>query len=1177
MLRSEAGWVISPTDLVDTLECGHRSRLRAALAADVPGAPRPDPVDQLVLRHGMAHERNELERLRDLHGDGVVEIPRPDADPAALTAAAQHTAQALREGVPVVYQGVFYRPPAGTDPGFFGRADFLIRADLSQPPAPRHAPGAYEPWDTKLARHAAPGAVVQLTAYAQALADAGFPRPERMHLLLGDGATHTLRVADYLPMLRHVRARLTERLCGGDAPVLPAPDWAPPRPACASCAFSGHCATGREQARDLSLVAGIRTDQTRRLADAGITTIDALAAATDDQRPPAMPPRGFARLRAQAAIQVRQDATRTPEDPVGRIAFEVADPAALGALPAPSPGDVFFDMEGDPYALGGAGLEYLFGAITTTPGQGGEPEEVFHTFWAHDRAQEKAAFEAFVDFTTQRLAAHPGAHVYHYAPYEPSALKRLAAAFATREAEVDDLLRERRLVDLYAVVRQSLLVSQRSYSIKYLEPLYLPALRHGEVTTAASSIEAYEEYRSLAASGDTEAAAKALRAIGDYNRDDCVSTRRLLVWLTGLRERHGVAPRPVGLDLEAEALADAARARREEIAAQTASLTGPLVEGVSADPRERDGEEGARALLAALVGYYRRETNPQWWEFFRRRSAPLEELEADADCLVGVRADGSAWAEPEGRRRKWRREVTFRVGGDVPHPFSAGEKVQLLYPGSGGQGGTVVGAEVTAAHPDAVTVVETADADTRSVSLPAAVLPGPPVRAAPKDEALADVAADVVAHLPALPGRAGVDLLARRRPRLRGGPDLPQDPDLVAAVIAATDRLDGSYLAVQGPPGAGKTYLAAQLIGHLVASGRRVGVCATSHKAVENVLVAALAAAKRAGREIPCAKQPARGKPDPLAAWEQPRDAKALARWRQEQPGGYLVGGTAWVFSHLAARTDPVDVLIVDEAGQFALADALAVSAATRDLVLLGDPAQLPQVVQGTHGEGSDASALEHLLDGEDVLDARYGYFLDQSRRMHPAVCAPVSRLSYRGRLHAHPSAAARRLEGVEPGLRPHPVAHRGRTTHSPEEVAAVVARVDELVGRTWHDPGEEAPRPLAAEDVMVVAPYNRQVRALRTALAEAGHPGARVGTVDRFQGQEAPVVLVSMTASSALDLPRGLEFVLSRNRLNVALSRAQVLAEVVYSPGLLTGAPRTVAELRLVSAFTGLVDSAHG
>jgi uncharacterized protein len=296
-------------------------------------------------------------------------------------------------------------------------------------------------------------------------------------------------------------------------------------------------------------------------------------------------------------------------------------------------------------------------------------------------------------------------------------------------------------------------------------------------------------------------------------------------------------------------------------------------------------------------------------------------------------------------------------------------------------------------------------------------------------------------------------------------------------------------------------------------------------------------------------------------------------RWRDEHDTGHLVGGTAWTFANTAMREQPFDVLIIDEAGQFALADALAVSTCAKNLVLLGDPQQLPQVVQGTHPAGADASALGHLIGEADVIPPHLGYFLDQTRRMHPAMCAPVSELSYAGLLHAHPSTALRGVDGVPSGLYLAEVEHRGNTTRSTEEVAELVAIVTALHGRTWTDNG--VTRPLTDEDILVVAPYNLQARVATGALERAGFPGVRVGTVDRFQGQEAPVVITTMTSSSALDLHRGLDFLLSRDRLNVALSRAKAVAVLICSPHLVEADIRTVEQMRLVSGMIGLMNSA--
>ncbi|MEQ0565467.1 TM0106 family RecB-like putative nuclease [Amycolatopsis sp. NEAU-NG30] len=1102
--------MVTPADLADLLECEHRSLLNQAWAAGLPGAPRPAEPD-------VPRVTTEPALLR---GREVVEIG--GGDPVEATRAA------MRAGAPAI-RGAVVR-----DGEFTGRPGFLVR----------DGEGRYEVYDTQPVRLATPAAVVQLTACADALGRDGGPH---MHLGLADGTVRTLRVEDFRPLVARLRARLR-----GRAPRLPVPLWADERPACAGCGFARHCASAREADRDLSLVAGMRGDQRRKLVAAGLGSIDALAAATPGDRPRDLSVTAFAALRAQAALQVRQDAT-------GEIAYEIVDPGALATLPPPAPGDVFVDLAGDPHVLAGEGLEYLFGAVTTTSER--------RLFWAHSRAQEKRAFEEFVDFAAAQVAEHPGSHVYHYAPYEVTAIKRLAAVHGTREETVDHLLRSGAVVDLHAVVRKALRVSQRSYSIRHLEPLYQPGTREGDAKPVVSDVEAYEEY--LALSGEPERADEVLRRIGENAEYDCVSAWRLFEFLHRVRADAGIEfPVPAEESPEDALLRaaeeDVAAERRAERAAQLAALVDPLLDGLPDDPADFTADDRARALLAASVGYHRRETNPAWWEYFRQLAAPLGDLEVDTSCAVPVALEAGEWVPPAGRARTAKRTLQLACDPDRPHPFAPGDDVRLRY------GDTARDAKVVAASAVELTLEESCPPDATTNDRPTAVLPGSPVRPSPKDEAVAELARLAVDALPELPRHPGIDLLRRTPPRLRGGAPLPEPgEDLVATVIEAVEALDGSALAVQGPPGAGKTYLAGKLIARLVRAGWTVAVTSTSHKAVENVL----SAAKKSAPDLPCAKR-AKKTPDPNAPWEQPKSNPALVKWREEHDTGHLVGGTAWTFANAAVRAEPFDLMIIDEAGQFALADALAVSVCARNVLLLGDPQQLPQVVQGTHPAGAEASALGHLIGEADIMPPSLGYFLDVTRRMHPTVCAPVSDLSYAGRLHAHPSAAERALEGVEAGLYVAEVDHHGNTTRSVEEADAVVRIVSEVHGRMWTDHGE--PRPLGDGDILVVAPYNLQARTVTRALEDAGFPGVRVGTVDRFQGQEAPVVITTMTSSSAVDLPRGLDFLLSRNRLNVALSRAQALAVLVCSPRLVEADIRTVDQMRLVAGMIGLMTAAR-
>ena len=434
---------------------------------------------------------------------------------------------------------------------------------------------------------------------------------------------------------------------------------------------------------------------------------------------------------------------------------------------------------------------------------------------------------------------------------------------------------------------------------------------------------------------------------------------------------------------------------------------------------------------------------------------------------------------------------------------------------------------------------------------------------------------------------ASADLLFRRAPRLKKGAsnaknaeNLPLEVDFSAsglptvdAVHAAVRALNHSYVAVQGPPGAGKTFLASHVIARLVAEGAKVGVVAQSHAVIENLMLACCA---RDGFDVSRAVR-LRGKSvTPDAPWSEVSDSELVELI--SGAGGLLFGGTVWDYvSERRVPAGSLDVLVVDEAGQFSLTNTVAAARAARSVLLLGDPQQLPQVSTGVHPYPVDVSALGWLSDGAAALDPRFGYFLGESWRMDSALCERVSWLSYDGALASAAATAGRALQGVAPGVVSYPVEHAGCSVRSVQEAQAMVDCVRELLGREWVPAAGAEPRPLAAEDCIVVAAYNAQVDCVREALIAAGladssGAGVRVGTVDKFQGQEAAVVLVSL-ASSRVDSGRGAGFVLSPNRLNVAVSRGQWRAVLVHSPWVARSVPQDVEEVLALSGFAGLVE----
>lgn len=1158
-IESDARVVWSASDLKAAAECEF-AWLRAidAKLGRVPAVEEPeDATLERAARLGTAHERRVLAEYREQHGDAVVEVAETSSrDAEGLAEAVAQTERALLDpAVAVVYQAAF-----ATD-DFVGFADFLVRDEA----------GAWIVQDTKLARHARVTALLQLAAYADQLDRLGIRRSDRVELLLGDGTTSVHDVRDILPVFHLRRARLRALIADrrpADRGAGTALAWGDERGELGVVAC-GRCATCELEVvahRDLLLVAGMRPVQRARLRAGGIVTIDDLAAAPAP--PERMGAEVFASLRTQARVQLASPAgvvAPAPHTPPPVPTYEVVFPKALGALPRPDHGDIFFDFEGDPlYTEGVAapgrptvwGIDYLFGWV--------DDRDAYARLWAHDLAEEKAALVRFLEFVRLRRAQHPGMHIYHYAPYEPTHLLAMAARHGVGEAEVDTLLRDGVFVDLYPVVRRALRVGSRSYSIKKLEPLYMgDEVRTSDVQKGDESIERYVEARLLQDAGEDAAAQEILEDLADYNRYDCVSTRRLRDWLVERAREAGLRPSgDVALD-------------------EAGYAPSPQAGALLAWAQQRHPDAGADAdadalrLAAAAIDYYPREAKTFWATHFLRLREPVSLWEETRDVVVIDPGRTRVVEDWHPGPRSVRRLVELR--GDVAPGtrLSAGTDPSLLYALPAPFPFTASPRWIHADH--RATVVEVLDdgalVEERAVDgqtwveLPIAITPASPPRAASQQSAIEEWADAVLAAAPALPQDPATDILRRTPPRTRSGALAPSAGDDVTAIARSILDLDHSYLAVQGPPGTGKTYVGSHVVARLVREhGFRVGVVAQSHATVEHMLGRIVEAGVPAEAVAKAPKDPEAPHPFTVIA------KNGVAAFTEAHPGGFVLGGTAWDFSH-AGRVPrgSLDLLVIDEAGQFSLASTIAVAASASRLLLLGDPQQLPQVSQGTHPEPVDTSALGWVMDGAAVIPPEYGYFLERTWRMHPAVAASVSVLSYDGRLGAHARAAERSIEGVEPGLHPEPIRHHGNATASPEEAARVVALVQDLVGRTFHD-ADESERALTSDDVIVVTPYNAQQVVVEEALADAGFPGVRVGTVDRFQGQEAVVSIVSLAASSGRDAPRGLEFLLLQNRLNVAVSRAQVAAFLLYAPGLLDDLPRTPEGVARLSAFARLV-----
>jgi uncharacterized protein len=1149
----EGKLVFSASDLAIASECqwAQVRRIDKALGHNIT-VPKDD--DAMLKRAGVLggkHEERKLEEYRKQFPGAVVEIERPDYDDIARPIETQmlelsaKTLEALESKAPVVFQATFF------DGEFQGFADFLVLTPE----------GEYAVYDTKLARRAKITALIQLAAYAHQLKQNGIPTSSEVHLILGDMTETEHELNDILPtyllrrrkMLALIESRLANKNAGGGPSLWNDPNF----DACGRCAV---CEPNVLENDDLLLISDMRVENRAKLLAAGIKTATELAKSPVDGVED-MAQKTFEKIRAQARIQLH-----TKQNPdSSKPAFELMNPDALGALPKPSPGDIFFDFEGDPLYQEGRfwNLDYLFGYV--------DEKSKFDPIWAHSIAEEKTALKRFVNIVRDRLEKYPEMHIYHYASYEKTHLLSLAARHGLEETFIVDLVKKNVLVDLYPIVKRSLLIGAEGYSLKKLEPIFMSDEERQGVSSAVDSVVEYANYCDLILNEKHKEAEVKLKDIAQYNEYDCRATLGLRNWLLELAEQNNVELKGSGAD-------DPNVSETKPPSALFDALMG-LISDVPVANRTPD--QTAIALSAAAIEFHRREDAIFWAGYYSRLQDPMEEWFNNKDVYTVNDIEVLQDWEKEGNKNH-RRQILIHSTPAPGSTMKKGDKVGLLYPPF---------SPVTTKMPPPgwrviinSEVLEIIDSSTFVIEeilktgvpehdlIPEVVAPLRAIPAEKVKEAIETWSQKVFDSFPNLFDDPALDMLRKRSP-------FPAALSPVNSESAAADIVQTllgtktGTLAVQGPPGSGKSFNGGKVIADLVLNhGWKVGVVAQSHATILNLLKSV------ANAGLPKELIGKGTKETELADYElSPPEfwtpyLKGTDSLFISSHDSYVVGGTVFDFT----RTDQIptgslDLLVIDEAGQFSLANTIAASTVAPRMLLLGDPQQLPQVTQGTHPEPVDGSALGWLAGDEEVMPLEFGYFLPSSWRMNEPVCEVISDNFYDSKLSS--SAKERSLEAVPAGFYPIVVNHSSNSTESIEEADKVVELVKDLLDRRWVDGDVDGKLKDAKENIIVVAPYNAQVNLLKSKLKAAGFGSIPVGTVDKFQGQEAAVAIVSMTASSALDVPRGIEFLLMPNRLNVAISRAKWAAYLVYSPGLLDYKPTNADNLKLLSRFISLVE----
>ena len=1113
--------LLTPSKITAFLDCAHYLTMRHQLeVGDLKLDHRFGSMAQLLVDKGLAHEQACLERYT-ADAKQVFLVPgRHEGESFAAWVA--RIGNPLSDDIDVVYQMPFVHQ------GVRGIADFLVRV-VGDDGITR-----WEPVDAKLARNEAkPGHVLQLCFYADAIEAMTGTTPEHLHVWLGSDVVESVRLIDVRAYWRRLRSQLAKvmELDITDTTTVPVKCRH-----CQFCEFEQVCEQRWRDEDSLLFVANILAGDRDALTSAGTATMAALA--TCDQPVEGVRPERQARLVTQASLQVQRRNAGADSVPPLQLLPDAADAAPIGfrALPAPDDGDVFLDYEGHPFWRADRGLFFLFGyLLRDTDGSWRYVEE-----WAHDEDAEGELTRRFIEFLVARRATHPGMHVYHYNHTERSSLQALATQHGADLLALSTLVDTGLFVDLLRVVTDAMQVGVESYGLKHIEQLTGFERSH-DIDKGAGAVVEYEEWIK---EGRPEPSEK-LRRIARYNEDDVRATLALRDWL--------LEQRPDDLPWRVAAI-EQADTQHPDIDAQVQAL-------------HDFPDDSAEFLLGDLLGYWLREGSAVFGNMLVKTAyEPAAQLDAD-DIIAGLEFVSVDPAFTPGGKPSKVDQAVFRIPGNQRLGRKLIEGAPVVYRA----GDELVGFS-------AIKSIDATDGhlsltwNARNVELgvhPPAVVLNDWMSPKPKPASLSRLAGKVIAGEAASP--AALALLRRELPRFTPGHGPAGDTfdDDIPTMQEWVRHLDRSYVAIQGPPGTGKTYTGAHLIHALVTSGKRVGITAMSHHAIDNLLDATIELFRKLGD---LHRLSALRKVDAKHDQADPNVTYVTEARKCADSAYNVIGGTTWLFAAEAMHDEPLDVLIVDEAGQLSLADAIAAIPAAHSVVLLGDPLQLSQVSQASHPGRSGASVLEHVLGADATITPDRGVFLSETWRMHPNVCDFISSQIYEGRLTSHSSCKVQQT-GAGTGLRWLPAVHSGCSTESECEAEIIVDEVTRLIGQSWTNAKGET-RPLDAGDIMVVAPYNDQVALVRERLAASPLTQAvRVGTVDKFQGQEAPVVFFTMTASSSADVPRGIDFLFSKNRLNVAISRARALAYIVCTEDLLDSRAKTIDEMELIATLCAFME----
>ena len=1120
---------VSPSDLNNFVACKytvlneikyHNKEIRKS----------PDRAnDKLWKEMGVEHEKRHYKILKEKYKKSItIKSDLNEKDRF------DETVRAIQKGYDLIYHAYLI------DDNLRGEADFLIKCDTKSDLGDY----SYEVYDTKITRNLKPRHITQITAYSDMLGKIQKVLPEKMYLIDGSDEYHSFKTIEYIDLFNHSKKEFIKFLSNISKEKI----YPEKCSYCNLCDWKDECDKTWENDNYINLVAGSNKSQVEKLKKNKIRTVEQLSKTKLTAIDLKINAESFKKIQLQAQLQ--EEKRNTGEDKI--VILDSDFGKGFYKLPKPDDGDVFFDIEG--YPRMDRPFEYLHGLYYKDKGK-----LKFKDLWAknYNKESEKNIFIELINFLEKRFVEYPNAHIYHYASYEKRAIRELATSYSSEfpkgDIVNDDLLRKEKYVDLFSIVSQSIRTSERDLSLKSIEKFY-NFKRKADIVKADDSVIKYDNW--IATKNE-----KYKQDIINYNEEDCISTYLLREFL--------VKNKPENIDwfVKQEEITKEGEEPNKYRRKASNKLSREEVEVDLNNRLEKKKNKTNKKFVENLknfIGFHWKSNKPEFWEVFDRAEKTHLELEDDTECIANcVLIDDKPKVTEDGFVYSYRFNDQNYKQKEGKSAFDAHQIKGL---------GTIYSIEEN--FPDKNILKILVSKRGKNIEMPSLLTLGNtmPPQVHQHDQALNKFLEDYILNN-GENYKSIMDMLERKEPDIKniksGSILIEENKDLITQSIEIVKNLNNSYLTIQGPPGTGKTYTSAKIIIELMKAGKKVGVTSNSHEAIKTLLIAIEQQAVDQNYEFSGMRK---SKSSDKHDWKFIRNVTTGKPLNMDSYS--LFAGTSWFFVD-PRMNKTLDYLFIDEAGQVALGTTIANATSADNLVLIGDQMQLSQPMRAKHEGYARMSSLDFILEDDDTISTDKGVFLNVTRRLNKKICNYISTSFYDSRLTSDPITETRsvnlKLDPIkDEGLFYVPIDHNGCSQRSDEEADLVEKVFNKIVNKEYKS--ENITGKISAKDIMVVAPYNAQANNIRERLKKKFKDDVRVGTIDLFQGQEAKVVLISMTTSDVESLPRHKDFFFSRNRLNVAISRAECVAIIIFNENLLLASASSIKEMKLINSFCKLL-----